>query len=113
MARHIRLAGHPNSVITHPRRSVVYALTPENGTVHEIRSDTLALSGKVHVAASAVSMRLSHDAAHLYVLCKEPRKLVRLAVEGLPEAPSRAGRGPRTQNSLPSGSVRTAQGFVP
>ncbi len=83
VARHIRVAGHPTSVITHPRRSVVYALTPENGTVHEIRSDTLAFSRKVQVAASAVSMRLSHDAAHLYVLCKEPRKLVRLAVEAL------------------------------
>ena len=83
VARHIRLAGRPTSVITHPRRAVVYALTPENGTVHEIRSDTLAFSRKAQVASSAISMRLSHDAAHLYILCANPRKLVRLAVDPL------------------------------
>jgi YVTN family beta-propeller protein len=58
-------------------------LTPENGTVHEIRSDTLAFSRKFQVASAAISMRLSHNAAHLYVLCSEPRKLVRLALESL------------------------------
>lgn len=83
VARHIRLEGRPTSVVTHPRRSVVYALTPENGTVHEIRSDTLTVSRKLRIASSAASMRLSNDTAHLYVLCKEPRKLVRLAVEPL------------------------------
>ncbi len=83
VARHIRVAGRPNSVLTHPSRPVVYALTPENGTVHEIRSDTLAFSRKLPVASSAISMRLSHDAAHLYVLCREPRKLVRVTVESL------------------------------
>ncbi|MDQ6758653.1 MAG: hypothetical protein M3Z32_02160 [Acidobacteriota bacterium] len=83
VARHIRVAGSPNSVLTHPSRPVVYALTPENGTVHEIRSDTLAFSRKLPVASSALTMRLSHDAAHLYILCREPRKLVRVAVDSL------------------------------
>lgn len=80
VARHIRLSGRPTSILTHPRRTVVYALTPETGTVHEIRSDTLAFSRKLQVAASAVSMRISTEGDHLYVLCSDPRKLVRIAL---------------------------------
>lgn len=80
VARHIRVSGHPSSVVTHPRLSVVYALTPDNGTIHEIRSDTLAFSRKAQLATSAISMRLTHDGAHVYVLCREPRMLVRFAV---------------------------------
>jgi YVTN family beta-propeller protein len=81
VSRHIHLSGHPTSVVAHPRLSSVYALTPENGTVHEIRSDTLAFSRKAQLASSAISMRLTHSGGHLYVLCREPRKLVRFAVD--------------------------------
>src|ERR1700730_7273819 len=79
--RHIHLSGHPTGVVSHPRLSLVYALTPENGTVHEIRSDTLAFSRKAQIATKAISMRLTHAGAHVYVLCREPRKLIRFPVD--------------------------------
>ena len=60
-----------------PRAQAVYALTPETGFIHEIRSDTLAFSRKAQVASSAISMRLSGDGEYLYVLCDRPKRLVR------------------------------------
>src|ERR1700737_2836984 len=59
VARHIRVDGAPTAVIAHPQRARVYALTPENGSVHEIRTDNLTFSRKLRVATSAVTMRLS------------------------------------------------------
>ena len=81
VARHIRVQGRPTDVVAHPRLSNVYALTPENGTVHEIRVDTLAFTRKAQVAGSAISMRLSPDATRLYVLCRQPHALVRFALD--------------------------------
>ncbi len=78
VARHIHISGRPSAVIAHPRRPLVYALTPENCTVHEIRADTLSFSRKIQVGSSAISMRLSHDGEHLYILCDRPARLVRL-----------------------------------
>lgn len=81
VARHIRLDGNPTAVVAHPSRPSVYALTPANGTVHEIEADRLSVKRRVTVAASTLSMRLAPDAASLYVLCREPRSLVRVALD--------------------------------
>jgi len=81
VARHIHVDGAPTAVTS--LGSKVYALTPDNGHVHEIGADTLAFLRKVHVANSAMTMRLGGDA--LYVLCTSPRKLVRLALPSLRE----------------------------
>jgi YVTN family beta-propeller protein len=83
VARHIRVDGAPTDVVARPQRAQVYALTPANGTVHEIRVDNLAFSGKLRVAGSALTMRLSPDGGVLYVLCNEPRRLVALALDPL------------------------------
>ena len=80
VARHIRVDGAPTAVIAHPQRARVYALTPDNGSVHEIRTDNLTFSRKLQVATSAVTMRLSRGGETLYVLCREPRRLVALAL---------------------------------
>ena len=77
VARHIRVGGRPTLVIAHPRKPFLYVLTPENGTVHEIKTDILAVSRKAVVAGSALSMRLAPDGRTLYVLCRQPRALVR------------------------------------
>lgn len=79
VARHIRLQGRPTGVAAHPNLPFVYVLTPENGTIHEIRTDTLALTRKLAVAGAALSMRLSPDGKFLYVLCRQPRCLLRFA----------------------------------
>jgi len=83
VARHIRVDGSPTAVLANPRSTRVYALTPENGSVHEIRADNLTFARKLQVASTALEMRLSPAGDALYVLCRKPRQLVRLAVDPL------------------------------
>jgi YVTN family beta-propeller protein len=81
VARHIPVDGSPTAVVAREKRARVYALTPENGSVHEIRSGNLTFAHKLQVARSAITMRLSTSHRNLYVLCREPRKLIALAFE--------------------------------
>lgn len=83
VARHIRVDGSPTAVVARPNRSRVYALTPENGSIHEIRTGNLTLARTLQVAHSAITMRLSPTSPTLYVLCREPRQLVALGLDPL------------------------------
>jgi len=83
VARHIRVDGSPTAIVARPDAARVYALTPANGTVHEIRADNLTFSRKLQVANSAITMRLAPEGSALYVLCQEPKRLVRLAFDPL------------------------------
>jgi YVTN family beta-propeller protein len=69
-------------VIAAVNRPLVYALTPESGSVHEIQIDTLRLSRKLGVASQAITMELSTDEKSLYVLAREPRALISVALDG-------------------------------
>lgn len=81
VARHIRVDGAPTAVVARPHRGRVYALTPENGSIHEIRTGNLTFLRKLQVARSAITMRLAPSSLTLYVLCREPRQLVALALD--------------------------------
>jgi len=81
VARHIRLDGAPTAVAARQQRGLVYALTPANGTVHEIRADNLTFSRKLQVAGSAITMRLARSGGELYVLCDNPARLVAIALD--------------------------------
>jgi DNA-binding beta-propeller fold protein YncE len=78
LARHIRLDANPSQVTGSPGSERVYALTPENGTIHEIRTDTLTFARKLQVAPSAVAMRLAPDAKSLAVACAGDQRSVTL-----------------------------------
>jgi len=80
VTRYIRIDGGPTAVVADPPRQRVYALTPENGLIHEIRADRLALGRTLSVARSAVSMRLSPDGRHIYAICRDPRRLVAVSL---------------------------------
>ncbi len=81
VARHIRVEGSPTAVLANPRTARVYALTPDNGSVHEIRTDNLTFAHRLPVARTALEMRLSPAGDALYILCQRPRQLVRLTLE--------------------------------
>ena len=61
VARHIPLEGAPTEVTAAAKRPSVYALTPENGSVHEIQIDNLRLARKLAVASQAITMALAAD----------------------------------------------------
>jgi YVTN family beta-propeller protein len=84
LARHVPLDGSPTAVVSPPDRAAVYALTPATGTVHEIGAAKLAFRRKVQVARRADSMRLAPGSSPaLWVLCREPRRLVRVGLDAL------------------------------
>jgi len=83
VARHIRVDGAPTAVVADQRRMRVYALTPENGSVHEILAGSLTFSRKLRVATRTLEMRLAPAGDALYVLCREPKQLVRVDLAAL------------------------------
>jgi DNA-binding beta-propeller fold protein YncE len=80
VARHIPLDAAPVDVLA-LKRPFVYALTAENGAIQEIRADRLSFTRKLTVGFKAISMLLSSDQQAMYVLTREPRALVRVALD--------------------------------
>jgi DNA-binding beta-propeller fold protein YncE len=83
LARRIALDGAPNSVIAHATRRAVYALTPQNAALYEIDAQALAVKRRARPASIALSMRLAADGQSLWMLCREPRALVRVPLDTL------------------------------
>jgi DNA-binding beta-propeller fold protein YncE len=81
VARHIALSSSPSVVVDSSSRPFVYALTPSDGTIHEIAVDHLNLSRKLAVASSGRSMQISPDGAALYVIAQ--RQLIRVGLDSL------------------------------
>ncbi len=81
VARHIPLDGAPVQVLALRSQPLVYALTAETGSVHEILVDRLRYSRKIAVAETAVAMRLAANERAIYVLARQPRSLVRVALD--------------------------------
>jgi len=70
VARHIPLSGSPAQLVSAPTRPFVYALTPANGTVHEVAVDRMNVARKVTIAPTALSMQMAPDGTALYVLAQ-------------------------------------------
>jgi len=83
VAKHIPLDGNPAAVVASPVSSRIYALTPDNGRLHEIATEKLALVRSVSVAHRAQTMRLAPNGQTMYVLCADPRKLVAVSMISL------------------------------
>jgi hypothetical protein len=81
VARHIKLDAAPVQVLALRSRPLVYALTAETGSVHEISVDRLSYSRKIQAAQRAVAMLSAPGEHALYVLTAEPRSLVRIALD--------------------------------
>jgi DNA-binding beta-propeller fold protein YncE len=81
VARHIPLDSAPVEVLALATRPLVYALTPTNGSIHEIQADRLTFSRKLAVGSQAIAMHLSPDERALYVLTGEPKALVRVSID--------------------------------
>lgn len=95
LLRHIPLNGAPNQILAARQRPAAYALTPENGTVHEIDTGTLGLARSLKVSTRGVQMAFAPDESLLYLLSATPRALFAINLESfeiawrvrIPEAP--------------------------
>ena len=83
VARHIALDAAPSEVVSAWTRPFVYALTPATGSIHEIQADRLSFTRKLAVASTASAMRMAPRERALYVLAREPRALVEVALDSL------------------------------
>ena len=81
LVRHIPLEAGPTAISADPVRKTVHVLTPDNGTVHEIDPVQLAVRRKLRVAQRAVSMRTVPDGGAIWILCLEPRQLVKIRLD--------------------------------
>ena len=81
VVRQIRLDAAPSGVIAHGERRSVYVLMPQNATIFEIDAAGLAVKRKLSLKGTAISMRLAPGGADLWVLCRSPHALVRVALD--------------------------------
>jgi YVTN family beta-propeller protein len=79
VARHIRVDGAPTAVDADQHTLRVYALTPENGHLHEIRADRLALTRTIAAGNQAVAMR--RTPGFVYVLCADPPRVAAISTD--------------------------------
>jgi YVTN family beta-propeller protein len=79
VVRQIRLDAAPEAVVAHPEGQSAYVLTPQTGTIYEIDAVDLTVKRKLSLKATAVAMRLAPGGAFLWVLCRSPHMLVRVA----------------------------------
>ena len=80
--RHVPLQSSPTDVLAHPVERSVYALTPDTGSVHEVAAEgKLGVRRKLRVGNAALSMRMTRRGDALYVLCRDPRQLVRISLD--------------------------------
>jgi YVTN family beta-propeller protein len=81
VTRQIQLEADPTAVVACSRRHTVYALTAQNASIYEIDTADLKVKRKLLLGGTAVSMRLAADETSLWVLCRSPHLLVRVALD--------------------------------
>lgn len=83
VARHIPLASGPTEILRHPSRSVVYALTPEDGMLYEIGGGSLAVERKLYLGGPATAIRQEPGGSAVWVLSGPGKRLLRVALDEL------------------------------
>ena len=83
VARQIRLERAPALVLPHTARGCVYVLAPQNATIFEITAGDLEVKRKLSLGGAGVTMRLTPDGASLWVICKSPNVLAKVALDRL------------------------------
>ena len=78
VARHIPVDGRPTEILAHPTEQKVFALTPENGAIHEIDSANLKFSRVWKAGQSLTHIRLSEDGNKIWTLGKNPNRLLEI-----------------------------------
>lgn len=83
VAKHIRLDARPTAVAIAPADASVYVLTPETGSLHQIRGDDLTVAARLAVTRTALAMQLCPVKRRIYVLSREPKQVVCVSLNPL------------------------------
>ena len=83
VARQIQLESAPGSVLAHPAKRLVYVLIPGTAAVHEIGTKALAVRHKLALGGTAPAMQFSPNGRSLWIACRRPHALVKLALDPL------------------------------
>lgn len=94
VTRHIAVGGRPDKVVCRPMG--VWALSSSSGTIHEIDPERVELRRKASLASSAVDLQISKDGNFLWLLAREPKRLIKIdtarltqvAAVSLPDVPT-------------------------
>ena len=81
VAKRIPLDADPAQVLAHPRRPLVYAVTPADGMLIEVSASTLAITRQAAIAPGVNSLRWSNDGRSLWMLA--PQQLLQVDPETL------------------------------
>lgn len=81
VAKHVALGASPSQILRHPAHKGVFVLAPDSGLIFEIAGKSPAVSRKVRLADRASSMQFAPDGSALWVLCREPKELVRIPLD--------------------------------
>ena len=90
VARQIRLGAVPAGVVADAGWRSAYVVAPENATIIAMDTEKLSVQRKLSLTGTAVATRVSPDGSFLWVLCRSPHALVRVALDRLQPAARRA-----------------------
>src|SRR5262249_54093468 len=78
--RKLALDAAPEQILAHPNPKIAKAsaLAPQNGTVYEIDAENLTIARRSRAGNAAAGMRISRDGKALWVLYRDPARLVEL-----------------------------------
>ncbi len=106
VTKHIAMDAAPGPILSHPGREAVYVLAPDAGMLVEVETTSLAVRRKAHAGAQAVDMRFSGDGRHLWILCKQPRQLMRVLLDTLqPDGTIQLAGDPTSFEISPAGNL--------
>lgn len=96
VVRHIPLKADPTTMLTHPANPLVYALTPDTGTLHRIDPEKMTAGKPIGLDASPSKILFSPSGANLWAIDPNRKTLLRLPITGqkpdvriqLPETPA-------------------------
>ncbi len=83
LTRHIPLGANPAQVLAHPSIPSVYALTPGDASIHEIRAGELKPGRKAVLPFEPSLMKLSPAGDAIWAMCPKGKALIRVPVDTL------------------------------
>jgi YVTN family beta-propeller protein len=81
--KQMALDAAPSQVLSRPKTTKAYVLTPATGTVHELDAGTLEFTRRARAGNEAIGMRIARDGKALWVLYRDPASLIEIPFDSM------------------------------